>query len=150
MIFVVDASVAVKWFVAEDLQADAMRLFDHAPRLLAPDWIIQEVAHVAFKKWRDREIGQEQAKAMVRALPNLISQLYPSASLTDRALAIAMSIKHPVYDCLYIACAEAAEGALVTADEGLCEAVRDTGYARLVRHLGEPGFLDAGHSGASP
>ena len=135
MNYVVDASVAAKWFVRENLRADAMHLLDHASQLLAPDWIIQEVAHIAFKKWRDREIGSEHAKAMVQALPSLMTQLHPSTSLTDRALAIAMAIKHPVYDCLYIACAEVTDGILITADEELCRAAQGTDFAPLVRHL---------------
>ncbi len=141
MNYVVDASVAAKWFVREILQAEALRLLDHASRLLAPDWIIQEIAHVAFKKWRDREIGQNHAKAMVQILPSLMTQLYPSAGLTDHALTIAMAINHPVYDCLYIVCADIAEGVLITADEKLCKAVQGTDFERLVRYLGDPGFL---------
>ena len=135
MNYVVDASVAAKWFVHENLQADAMHVRDHASQLLAPDWIIQEVAHVAFKKWRDREIRAEHAKAMVLALPNSMTKLYPSADMTDRALAIAMAITHPVYDCLYIACAEVSGAILVTADNQLCKAVEETEFAPFVRHL---------------
>ncbi|MEE8393235.1 MAG: type II toxin-antitoxin system VapC family toxin [Rhodospirillales bacterium] len=140
MNYVVDASVAVKWFIREELQADAMGLLDHASLLWAPDWIVQEVAHVAYKKWRDHEIGSEHAKAMVQALPVFIAQLQPSVSLTDRALAIAMAINHPVYDCLYLACAEAASGVLVTADKKFCQAVRGTPFEPLVRYLGDFGL----------
>ena len=137
MIYVVDASVAVKWFVREDLQANAVRLLDHAPQLYAPDWIIPEIAHVAFKKWRDREIETEQARAMVRVLPTFLAHLYPSAGFADRALDIAMAVRHPVYDCLYIACAEMTDSVLVTADNQLCEAVGGTPFVHLVRHLEE-------------
>ena len=49
---VVDASVAAKWFVQEDLRADAAQLFGQTVQRLAPDWIVQEVAHVAFSNWR--------------------------------------------------------------------------------------------------
>lgn len=135
MTYVVDASVAVKWFVRENLQTMAMRLLDDAPRLHAPDWIVHEVSHAAFKKWRDREIGSEQAMAMVRALPGFMTRLHRSVDFSDRALAIAMVLGHPVYDCLYIACAEAIDGTVVTADKRLQNAVEDTGFAPLVRHL---------------
>jgi len=46
-----------------------------------------------------------------------------------------MALPHPVYDCLYIACAEANDGVVVTADMRLCQAVRQTAFAGLVRHL---------------
>ncbi len=59
----------------------------------------------------------------------------------DRALELALALNHPVYDCLYIVCADIADGVLITADEKLCKAVQDTDLARLVRYLGDPGFL---------
>ena len=49
----------------------------------------------------------------------------------DRAAQIAVEIDHPVYDCLYVACAEATASALITADRR-----RDTytaGYRRYWR-----------------
>ena len=134
---VIDASVAAKWFVQEDLRADAARLFDQTSQRLAPDWIVQEVAHVAFKKWRDGEIGSDQASAMVRSLPGFMTELHPSMDLVDRAFTIAMAIRHPVYDCLYVACAETTDATLVTADRQLCEAVAGTRFAPLVRHLSD-------------
>lgn len=138
MTFVIDASVAAKWFVHESLRAEALGLLDlEAPRL-APDWIVQEVAHVAFKKWRDGEIGPEQARVMVRSLPGMVTELHRSLDLTDRAFAIAMTLRHPVYDCIYIACAELTDGVLITADTRLCRAVDGTVFEPLVRHLQEP------------
>ncbi len=135
MIYVVDASVAVKWFVREELRDEAMRLLDDVSRLHAPDWIVLEVAHAASKKWRDGEIDADQAQAMAATLPDFIARLHGSVALTTRALAIAMALPHPVYDCLYIACAEANDGVVVTADKRLCQAVRQTAFAGLVRHL---------------
>ena len=137
MSYVVDASVAAKWFLREEMRADAMRLLDQAPRLYAPDWIIPEIAHVASRKWRDGEIEAAQARTMVQALPTFLAGLYPSADFTDRALAIAMTLRHPVYDCLYIACAELTGGAVVTADNRLRKVVEGTRFAHLVRHLSE-------------
>ncbi len=137
MNYVVDASVAAKWFLREDLRADAVRLLDQASRLHAPDWIIPEIAHVAFRKWRDGEIEAAQARTMVQALPSFLAKLYPSAGFADRALAIAMTVRHPVYDCLYIACAEMTGAAVVTADNRLRKVVEGTEFAHLVRHLSE-------------
>ena len=137
MTYVIDASVAAKWFLREDLRSEARRLLDGSVQLSAPDWIMLEIAHVAFKKWRDHEMEEEQARSMVQALPYYFARLHPAARLTDRALAIALALKHPVYDCLYLACAEMTESIVVTADKQLCESVRDTGFAPFVRHLQE-------------
>jgi predicted nucleic acid-binding protein len=138
MTMIIDASVAAKWFVRETLREEAMRLLDLEEPRLAPDWIVQEVAHVAFKKWRDGEIGLEHARAMVRNLPATMTELYRSLDLSERAFAIAVTLRHPVYDCLYIACAEMTDGLLITADNQLCKAVEGTAFEPLVQHLQQP------------
>ena len=46
----------------------------------------------------------------------------PSSDLVARASAIALEIAHPVYDCLYLACAEVEGAPLVTADGRLRDA----------------------------
>lgn len=137
MICVVDASVAAKWFLREVLHREAFRLLADDAVRLAPDWIVQEVAQVAFKKWHDGEIGPDQAKTIVRVLPDFMAQLYPSLDLVDRALAIAMMLRHPMYDCLYLACAEIVDGTVVTANARLCRAVAETPFAHLVRSLSD-------------
>lgn len=50
MSYVVDASVAIKWFVTEDLHEHALTLFDQPETLIAPDLICLEIANVAWKK----------------------------------------------------------------------------------------------------
>jgi len=43
----------------------------------------------------------------------------PSGPLVRRALVLAHRLKHPVYDCVYLALAQSEGAALVTADERL-------------------------------
>ena len=45
--------------------------------------------------------------------------LSPDVSLLPRAEEIAMSMRHSLQDCLYVACAESAGAELVTADATL-------------------------------
>lgn len=149
MSYVIDASVAVKWFIRENLHEEALTLTEHAEPLHAPDWVVQEIAHAVFKKWRNGEIDADQARTAVETAPRFLTELYPSLALADHALAIAMTIGHPVYDCLYIACAEAVSGTVVTADVELCNAVEGTQFAHLVQHLGESGTYRIGRLEAS-
>jgi predicted nucleic acid-binding protein len=44
--YVVDASVAIKWFVTEDLHEHALTLFDQPETLIAPDLICLEIESV--------------------------------------------------------------------------------------------------------
>ncbi len=135
MIFVVDASVAAKWFVREAYRENARRLLDHAQRLQAPDLIIAEVANIAWKKHTRGQITRMQAEAMAAVVFRYIPTLHASSELAGRALQIALAIDHPVYDCLYLACAQTVGGIVITADDMLCRAAEATAPPRLVHHL---------------
>ena len=51
------------------------------------------------------------------------------------ALAIAIELRHPVYQCFYLALAERNTSPLVTADEQLIRRCADTPFEKLVRRL---------------
>lgn len=132
MTWVVDASVAAKWFVREDGHETALRLLDVPDDLAAPDLIVAEVGNLAWKKHRLGEVTRDQASAMAAAVPSYIARLVPSASLIERAMEIAFALDHPVYDCLYLACAEVVDGVLVTADGRLAGKVAGTEWESAV------------------
>ena len=134
---VVDASVAIKWFVEEPLWEEARRLVERRDTIYAPDLLFAEVANAAWKMVRRNEIDRAQAMTMVAAVGDPLSRVFPSSQLRDRAFQIALDLGHPVYDCLYLACAELTGAVLGTADKRLCTAVADGPYAGLARHLSE-------------
>jgi predicted nucleic acid-binding protein len=108
---VVDASVAIKWIVEEDGHEEAVRV-SRAERGAAPDFAA--AANVLWRKVRLMEATQ--AEAGLRFIRDAHAEFVPTGELLDRALSIAMSIDHPVYDCLYLACAERMECSVLTAD----------------------------------
>ncbi len=137
MNLVIDASVAIKWFLAENLHAEARRLLDGDDILHAPDLLPVEMANAAWKKAKRKEIDGGQAKAIALAHLRGVPELRPSADLIDRALQMALELDHPVHDCVYLACAEAVGGIVATADKRFQDAVRASEWSRLIRHLSE-------------
>ncbi len=137
MTIIVDASVAMKWFVEETLHDEARDLVKYQREIQAPDFILIEVANVAWKKAVRKEISNDQVRAIVHMIPQFIPLLLPSSKLLERAMELTIELAHPIYDCLYIACAEMTGSVLVTADNRLCKAVEGTAFVRLVRHLSE-------------
>ena len=135
MTMIIDASVAVKWFVDEDGHEDALALLDRDHDFHAPDLILSETANTAWKKCRRGEITRDQAAAMVTALPHYFSRLWPAPELVTRALELAFNLDHPVYDGLYLACAEAVGGTLITADKRLIDVTRKAGLKKLISPL---------------
>lgn len=121
---IVDTSVVVKWFVAEEGQDAAEALIGEA--LVAPDLLLAEVSNAAWKKWRRGEIGTDQAR-LAQTMATSFVELMPSAQLAAQALSIAMELEHPVYDCFFLAMSEIEELPLITADRRLllrCEGTR--------------------------
>ena len=104
MTLVVDASIAAKWFVAEDGREQALQLLD-LPDRQAPDLIVAEVANVVWKKAVRGQVTDAQARAICSALPRYFDSLHTSERLVESAIAIALALRHPLYDCLYLACA---------------------------------------------
>lgn len=136
MNLVIDANVAIKWFVTEDLHAEARRLLEGGDDLHAPDFLVVELANVAWKKAKRQEITRQQAEQISTACLDGVPVLHASSALVERATRIALDLDHPVYDCIYIACAEAVGGVLVTADEKMMRTAENTRFQRLMESLG--------------
>ena len=141
MTFVVDASVAVKCLVNEQASEAAHRLLNSEERLVAPDFIVVEVGNVLWKKLRRGELTAIQAVSGVRELPTYFEQPARSALLAPRAIAIAAALAHPVYDCLYLACAERFESPFVTADARFASIARAAFSGAQVVTLTAPGHI---------
>ena len=144
MRLVVDASVAVKWLLPEPLHEEAMRLLELESIFLAPDLIVAEVANTAWKKVQRGEIDSATAERAAAALCSGFPKLYRSESLSLRALQIALHLRHAVYDCFYLACAELVDAVLVTDDQHLHDIAVQGGLGIEVRRLSEfsePGRL---------
>ena len=142
MRLVVDASVAVKWFVSEPLLENARLLLSHRLDLHAPDFVLVEFANVIWKKVRRKELPASPRYVDALSSLNDIITLHPVAELIERAMQIALEIEHPVYDCLYLACAEGTESELVTADRNLVNKVSGSSLGIDLRHIGMDGFAD--------
>ena len=138
----VDASVVVKWFVQEPFFEEARLLLAHRLRLHAPDILLAEFANTIWKKARQNEISD--TRPYLDELQNLaeIVSLCPINALIARAAEVAQELDHPVYDCLYLACAEATESVLVTADRKFAKRVVNGFGSDTVRDIGSAGFAD--------
>ena len=139
MTLVVDASVALKWFVDEDGSPRAVSVLSSGEPMIARDLVVAEVCNAGWKSLRRREIDAAQFDEIAADISQAFVRLVPLDQLIRRAAAIAREPDHPVYDCLYLALAEAEDVAMVTADRRLVAAVRGTALADRVSLLGRFG-----------
>jgi predicted nucleic acid-binding protein len=135
VIAVIDASVALKWFIEEAGSAQASALLTGPHTLIAPDLIIANVANAGWKAVRPGGITQDQHDHATARLPLAFDHLIPLTSLAPRAVAISRALDHPVYDCFYLALAEDRHATLVTADGRLLNRLQDTQWAPLAVDL---------------
>ena len=114
MSLVVDASVALKWVLAEPGQAAADALLDED--LIAPSLWLMEAANAL---WRRAKRGELQAEEAAEHLSELFNAPVTSIAIEEdlqAAARLAERLGHPVYECLYLALAVREQTQVVTAD----------------------------------
>jgi predicted nucleic acid-binding protein len=132
---VVDAGVALRWCFQLNKSDRAEELLRSGHHLIAPDLVIAEITNAAWKFVIFDRMAPESAVSAIREVVKAFEELVPMSALRDRALAIAIELRHPAYDCFYLALAERSTAPLVTADERLIRRCADTPFKRLVQSL---------------
>jgi predicted nucleic acid-binding protein len=113
---VVDASVAIKWFVPEIHSEAAGRLFDPQIVLCAPDLIVSEFGNTLWKKVRRGDIPREEAEEILASFAALPLDLYPTKVIQSAAFQLALELDRSVHDSIYLALAIAQRCTVITAD----------------------------------
>jgi predicted nucleic acid-binding protein len=133
MSIVIDASVALKWVLIESGTEAALTLL--SDELVAPELWLTEAANALWRHVRLGEASAAEALARIDELANAPVASISTAPYVRRALQIALEIRHPVYDCLYLALAEDQNTHVVTDDRRLFTAASAAGFADRIRLL---------------
>ncbi len=133
---VVDASVAVKWVVAEDFsdQADLLK----GSALCAPAHWQAEAVNVLWAKVYRGDLLPAGAIDRARMLMQAPVELVPLSPLMDDALKQSLACGITIYDFLYLALAVARDIAFVTADRKLLQKLSgDPNLMASIRWVGD-------------
>lgn len=135
MSIVIDASVALKWIFDEPGSEAALAL--RSERLIAPVLWLAEAANALWRHVRLGEATSAEALAQMAELAEAPVASLPIEPHVARALEIATAIRHPVYDCFYLAVAEHHDTHVVTDDRRFVAAVTaaNAGLAGRLRPL---------------
>jgi predicted nucleic acid-binding protein len=140
--FVIDASVAVKWYIPEVLSHEAALLLGQTREgevtLLVPDLFFAEFGNVLWKKLGRNELDAEITREILRSMAMSCPVKTVSCSLlAPAAFEIALAFNRTVYDSLYVALAQSRQVPFITADERLVNALRQTPLGHVLRFLGD-------------
>ena len=129
-LIVLDASVAVKWFLpekVETLATEALALLDRCGKneiqIIVPDLFWVEFTSVLWKAIRRGNFPKASADAALTSLKRFDFPTVPSLKLLDSAFEIATAYGRTVYDGLYVALAVQTNSQLITADERLANSL---------------------------
>lgn len=119
----VDASVAAKWFLTEPGSTVATSLLQGQDDLVGPELLVVESAAAIVRRFRNGGLDHVQTRHLLAEAHAVFKMrsitLHANFGLLPRAEEMAVELRHPLQDCLYIACAEAVGGELITADATL-------------------------------
>lgn len=130
---ILDASAGVTLFVKESASVKVATLVEpggiHVPTLF-----YSEVANALWKKVRRGEADPARFALRFGSLELMLLAI-DERPFAARALAIALELDHPAYDCVYLAIAEALGDRVVTLDRRFCNRVTGTRYAAHLCHV---------------
>jgi len=140
---VVDACVALKWHLKEELSEAAADLLLGPDILIAPPNISDEIIEGLLRASRQNRITLPESFQLMEDWGYILSsaalRIYTLAELSasqfvNRAIQYSVTLKYSFYDCQYLALADIQECSLITADKQFYQ--RATPHYDKIRLLG--------------
>lgn len=137
MTIVADASVAVKWYVAENYTPEAEILLDGSYEIHAPELILPEFGSIVWKKLRRNDLTEREADTIIGAFSQQNITLHSHQPLLKAAFTGARLSGQTVYDWSYLALAISLSCEFVTADERFYKALENTALKKHLVWIGD-------------
>lgn len=132
-VFVVDASLVIKWFVPEVHSEAARRWLGASHDYVAPDLLFSEAGNAVWKKVRRKELDETEARQLVTDLARVAVETVATRSLLEDALALALTAGITVYDAMYLTLAARLETEVITGDDRFAEKIAK--HPVLMKHI---------------
>jgi predicted nucleic acid-binding protein len=129
---VVDASVALKWFVDEEFGRESRTLLKDRSELHTPELIMVEIANVLAKRVRRGQLRPESARQIRTRYGRVAMIRHNMTHLLDPAFELSLATAAGVHDCVYLALAMLLDLPLATADKRFINALKGSPYRKSV------------------
>jgi len=134
MTYVIDSSVALKWFYDEENRDKALLIYDDLARntasVIVPQLIIYEIGNtIRYKK----PFSERKTKEAGKILEEL-NLTFDNPSFQEWKAIVELSYKLDIsfYDCSYVYLAQKLNTQFVTADRKLFEKTKKLGFVKLL------------------
>jgi predicted nucleic acid-binding protein len=124
-VFVVDASLVVKWFVPEVHSDAARRWLDASHDYIAPDLLFPEAGNAIWRKVRRGELTDDEGQRLAVDLSRVAVEAVSMRGLLPDACALAVGTSITVYDATYLTLAVRLETQVITGDDRLARKLAD-------------------------
>jgi predicted nucleic acid-binding protein len=141
--YVIDTSVALKWYIPEALRAEALLYLGPGVDRHAPDYLLAEAGGALLKRVRStadpaRYLPPADAQAVLAAVEAAPVQYHPSHPPNALAFVLAEEVGSSHYDGLFLALAIRLGGQVVTADRPFYEKVGSGRHAGHIHWVEDP------------
>jgi predicted nucleic acid-binding protein len=141
--FVIDTSVALKWYVPEAGRLEALQYMAPGIERHAPDLLPLEGAHALLKRTRSTDpsvrLSVNDVLMVVETLRDSAPIVYHACGpLLASALALAIEIGASTYDGLFLSLAILLDGQVVTADRKFHDKIQASPHHLRVRWFMDP------------
>jgi predicted nucleic acid-binding protein len=133
-VYVLDASVVIKWFSEEEYTDRAVKLrddfFKGDTELVVPDLLLYEVSNALRY---NPNFGETDVSEAVGSLFDIgINIIVPSREVINLAINLAFDHKITIYDAFYVALAKEIDFLLITADKKLYQKIKDMSFVKYI------------------
>jgi predicted nucleic acid-binding protein len=139
---VLDASVAIKWYIPEPLTDESRRFMSPRFAMHVPSFFAAECGNTIWKKVAQRrELERQLGREIFEELLDYPKQVHEAGQLAVMAYDLAHDVgssRLAIYDFIYLALAVAIDGQLVTADRPFYDALRATALAPRLLWVADP------------
>lgn len=118
---VVDASLAVKWFLPEPGADAAAQVLLGDQEIIGPDMLVVEVNATLVRGANMVKANRQEAESAIRRFQKMLEsnvvQLFRSTTRNiEHSANLALDLGHPLKDCIYLVLAKELDCELVTCD----------------------------------
>ncbi|MCC5913654.1 MAG: type II toxin-antitoxin system VapC family toxin [Balneolaceae bacterium] len=132
---VIDACVAIKWFLPEEGFEEAGSILNSHNRMIVPDLFFIEFDAIVTKKVRQQLVEPEDSSLIIQEIRKLPLEVISYSKIHKLAFDLSSALPITQYDACYLSVAIEFNQKVITADKRFFKGMRYTPYHNLVEVL---------------